>query len=783
MKRSIGVLVAVLVAGCLGAQELGRLNPPAARIWRETVADVASLPLCDDRAADHHRVAADEQVLYRCVWDPGTATGEWVALSGGGESGAEGVIFPLLYARHEEPVGTNGGDASAELAWVKRTLDTVVYNSISGASLNASTSELTVPAGDFRVTAFGPVHAVLRHRLRLRSGATTTLCLGENSFAQSDPSQQSGVAILVCRISLAEPTELTLEQWIEEKDNASGIDFGVASGTVGSPGEPEVYTEVWIEQEAGVSPLVSNLGYDPRAQPPECELCEEYELGVETLNWEAGNWSTTTKSIFAGAAHATAPPASGNNIRAQWVDPPSGDWVLTASVTPHENSNFAAAGISVLASGTVASPTQLEHLYLRESGAVQWLQHTSYTATWAARVTLSSYLDPKPQAPCLQWRYVDSTKNLTAWYSGDCVHFTSTGVSHTLPGVPVKIGWSLNAENGSVGAGGTVHFFRSRTDADGLAGIVGTEVTLSGDTTPDILVVDETTGGASTASTWNDRGLDDLVVNGIGATLSTGDLIVPPGTYQVWATAACHRCLGHGLRLYDVGAAAPLLTGTGAWSYNSTGGDSTTTMLIGQLTLAEETTVRLQHWTDAAHVFAFNGAATAQLPVKARLVLHAGGAGYRAGAGGGGGSGDHPAVRVRKNPQQSIPSGGLHAVTFEVEDFDDAAFHDTSTNPSRITIPSGHAGRYLVGCGVDWEVPVGTGGVNTTLRIYLNGTTELATVREVDTGAAAIFRSQNVTTLYELAASDYLECRVAHDAGVSMNILASPPTQFWAEGR
>jgi hypothetical protein len=48
------------------------------------------------------------------------------------------------------------------------------------------------------------------------------------------------------------------------------------------------------------------------------------------------------------------------------------------------------------------------------------------------------------------------------------------------------------------------------------------------------------------------------------------------------------------------------------------------------------------------------------------------------------------------NANFTLPGTGENLIAFPNEDFDTNAFHDNSTNNSRLTVPSGYAGKYLV---------------------------------------------------------------------------------------
>lgn len=115
--------------------------------------------------------------------------------------------------------------------------------------------------------------------------------------------------------------------------------------------------------------------------------------------------------------------------------------------------------------------------------------------------------------------------------------------------------------------------------------------------------------------------------------------------------------------------------------------------------------------------------------------------------GGGGGATDR-SVRVYQSAGTSLTTT-LSAVPFNTESFDTDTMHDNVTNNTRITFTT--AGKYLV-----------TGIVNTDANagsycgIRLNGSTYIAT-NGAGNVAASTGNGAEATTIYDFAASDYVE--------------------------
>jgi hypothetical protein len=136
-----------------------------------------------------------------------------------------------------------------------------------------------------------------------------------------------------------------------------------------------------------------------------------------------------------------------------------------------------------------------------------------------------------------------------------------------------------------------------------------------------VVVVEETDGGSASSGVWNTRTLDAIPTNTVaGASLSTGDLTLPSGTYLVSGGASCHRCLGHNVRLLDVGTSMAALVGVGTWADNGADGDSTMAIFDGILVLGATTTLRFQHFTASGLANSFNGD-TANMGPEARIVF------------------------------------------------------------------------------------------------------------------------------------------------------------------
>ncbi len=112
----------------------------------------------------------------------------------------------------------------------------------------------------------------------------------------------------------------------------------------------------------------------------------------------------------------------------------------------------------------------------------------------------------------------------------------------------------------------------------------------------------------------------------------------------------------------------------------------------------------------------------------------------------------------------SVPNNSATALAFTTEEWDTDAFHSTSVNTTRITIPSGLDGVYHVNGMVGFNAHVGTSGVM-QLLIYKNGASSPFVQSTPIVAAVGMYLT--VQGLLSLVATDYLELVVLHGFGAS----------------
>lgn len=123
-------------------------------------------------------------------------------------------------------------------------------------------------------------------------------------------------------------------------------------------------------------------------------------------------------------------------------------------------------------------------------------------------------------------------------------------------------------------------------------------------------------------------------------------------------------------------------------------------------------------------------------------------------------------AQVYHSTTQSIATSTSTALNFDSEDHDDYGMHSTSVNTSRITIPSGAGGVYLVSAAAVFAT--NAAGIR-LIWIQKNGTTAVSTYA-IQLGQSANVAIVQTQCLIALAAADYIEAMVFQDSGGALNV-------------
>lgn len=139
----------------------------------------------------------------------------------------------------------------------------------------------------------------------------------------------------------------------------------------------------------------------------------------------------------------------------------------------------------------------------------------------------------------------------------------------------------------------------------------------------------------------------------------------------------------------------------------------------------------------------------------------------------------HPAVRAVANAVTALATSTWTSVAFAGADrFDTNGFHDPASNNTRLTVPAGKAGKYLIG---GHGAIVGNATGARACRLLLNGATRIGGEVLGSNAGASLTTRLNAFTLYELAVGDYVEFQLWQDSGVSLNTenTANATCEFW----
>jgi hypothetical protein len=137
-----------------------------------------------------------------------------------------------------------------------------------------------------------------------------------------------------------------------------------------------------------------------------------------------------------------------------------------------------------------------------------------------------------------------------------------------------------------------------------------------------------------------------------------------------------------------------------------------------------------------------------------------------------------PMCRVYNNADLSIATATFTALTFNSERYDVGGMHSTTTNTSRITIPTSSGGVYHIGASVRFASS--TAGTTRLLRLYLNGATYITGSETGPVGGTGDTQL-NVSCDYKLTAGDYVEAVVFHNTGGLLSVMTASAysPEFW----
>lgn len=147
-------------------------------------------------------------------------------------------FLQFAYFEDQKAAGTNGGAGSTSYA--TRTLNTEVYNGITGVSL--SSNQVSLPAGTYLIEATAPALRVNNHKCRIYNASTAAaIAYGTSEFCAvgSGPIVVNRSTV-VTRLTVASTTLIELQHRLDTATN--NADYGTAANMTGV----EVYSTMKI---------------------------------------------------------------------------------------------------------------------------------------------------------------------------------------------------------------------------------------------------------------------------------------------------------------------------------------------------------------------------------------------------------------------------------------------------------------------------------------------------------------------------------------------------------
>jgi hypothetical protein len=139
---------------------------------------------------------------------------------------------------------------------------------------------------------------------------------------------------------------------------------------------------------------------------------------------------------------------------------------------------------------------------------------------------------------------------------------------------------------------------------------------------------------------------------------------------------------------------------------------------------------------------------------------------------------DSPACRATRGSTQSLTTATPTAIALDQERFDNAAMHDTVTNNTRITVPTGGGGKYIIGAELEYNN--NSTGVR-DIRLRTGGATLVASISQAAVNVADSHR-MGAVQVQALSAAEYVECLGYQTSGGNLTVLnsAAYSPELWA---
>lgn len=121
-------------------------------------------------------------------------------------------------------------------------------------------------------------------------------------------------------------------------------------------------------------------------------------------------------------------------------------------------------------------------------------------------------------------------------------------------------------------------------------------------------------------------------------------------------------------------------------------------------------------------------------------------------------------VQVRASANVNLPISSTTKIAWDLEDFDTAAYHDIVSNTTRLTVPAGLAGKYLV-----YAFGATNGPFALTPSLIVNNTSVYNA--NSFTASGSIYSPGGIVILLNLSEADYIEFQIANGSGSTAGTL------------
>lgn len=137
---------------------------------------------------------------------------------------------------------------------------------------------------------------------------------------------------------------------------------------------------------------------------------------------------------------------------------------------------------------------------------------------------------------------------------------------------------------------------------------------------------------------------------------------------------------------------------------------------------------------------------------------------------------DMPRCSAVRTATQSINNTTLTTISYTgTDEYDAGSMHDPAVNASRLTVPSGGGGLYVVGASAMWA---GNPTGNRQILLAVNGTIIQGTQDDrTDPGGGGADHRTSVEV--RLVAGDFVEAQVVQSSGGALNVTHSRIQARW----